>query len=29
MMAYDAFAKRVIRPNKQIFNELAPIMTLL
>ena len=28
MMVYDAFAKRVISPNKQIFNGLASIMML-
>ena len=29
MMVYDAFAKRVILPNKQIINWLASIMMLL
>ena len=29
MMVYDAFAKRVISPNKQIINKLASIMMLL
>lgn len=29
MMVYDAFAKRVISPNKQIINWLASIMMLL
>jgi len=29
MMVYDAFARRVISPNKQIINVLASIMMLL
>ena len=29
MMIYDAFVRRVISSNKQVFNKLAPIMMLL